>query len=174
MTQSQETEKEAGNATGRRRFLNRLWAILAALACLEFSWLSVHLVRSAGKKKMVQGQEDLVRVGRVEDFVANSVTAIPQGQFYLVCLEDRSFLALSRLCTHLGCATIWDQEAGRFICPCHGSSFDMTGMVLTPPAVKGLSSHPLRIENGVILVNRAISEAAPSSNRDGSSRSVRA
>lgn len=172
MTKHRDVHINGENSTGRRRFLNRLWAVLAALACLEFGWLSIRLVRSAGQKGSAQTREDLVRVGRVEDFMPSTVTPIPQGQFFLVCLEDGSFLALSRLCTHLGCATSWDQEAGRFICPCHGSSFDITGMVLTPPAVKGLSSHPLRIEDGLILVNRAVSEPAPSSGRGGSSRGV--
>jgi len=29
---------------------------------------------------------------------------------------------------------------------------------LTPPAIRGLNSHPLRIENGVIRVNIAVSQ----------------
>ncbi|WP_419175383.1 ubiquinol-cytochrome c reductase iron-sulfur subunit [Desulfosediminicola sp.] len=173
MSKRQGAEAATGEVAGRRKFLNRIWTFLVALACLEFGWLSVRLVRSAGQKRIEAGKADLIRVGRVEDFSPNTVTAIPQGQFYLVCLEGEDFRALSRLCTHLGCATLWDQETERFVCPCHGSSFDITGKVLTPPALKGLSSHPLRIENGEILVNRAISVPAPSAEPAASNGTVR-
>lgn len=58
--------------------------------------------------------------------------------------EDRSikpeFLVVVGICTHLGCspgskftpgpqASLPDNWAGGFLCPCHGSTFDMAGRV---------------------------------------------
>jgi cytochrome b6-f complex iron-sulfur subunit len=168
---TQELQAESAPINGRRRFFNKFWALLGSLACLELGWITFSILRS-GKEKMNVGSEDvIIKAGIIEDFAINSVTAIPQGQFYLSCLEDGSFLALSRTCTHLGCSVPWDVGAHKFICPCHGSSFSITGEVLTSPATRSLNTHPLRIENGVIYVNTGKIEK---SMQDGKSRSVKA
>ena len=161
----QKTETESEPVHGRRRFLNKIWALFGSLACLELGWLSFSLLRSGKNRQETIKKDIIIKAGAVTDFSLNSVTAIPEGQFYLVCLDDGNFLALSRTCTHLGCSLPWNSEAGKFICPCHGSSFSMTGEVLTPPATKSLNSHPLRIENGVVLVNTTRINRAGSDNR---------
>jgi Rieske Fe-S protein len=167
----QESQAESAPINGRRRFFNKLWAVLGSLACLELGWLSFSILRSGKEKKNADNKDVIIKAGTIEDFAINSVTAIPQGQFYLSCLEDGSFLALSRTCTHLGCSVPWDVEAHKFICPCHGSSFATTGEVLTPPATRSLNTHPLRIENGFIYVNTGKVEKTM---QDSKSRSVRA
>jgi len=42
--------------------------------------------------------------------------------------------ALNAECTHLGCVVPWDAFQKKFICPCHGSQYDASGMVLRGPA----------------------------------------
>ena len=125
---------------------------------IEFSWLGLSILSSQKGKRNTEREDVFLSAGEVKDFPPLSVTAIPEGQFYLACLEDGSFLALSRTCTHLGCSVPWDREKSRFICPCHGSTFDIAGEVLTPPATRALDSYPVRIENGMIRVNIARSE----------------
>jgi len=48
--------------------------------------------------------------------------------------------ALNAECTHLGCVVPWDEFQKKFVCPCHGSQYDSTGMVLRGPA-----PHPLAL-----------------------------
>ncbi|MFF3215687.1 Rieske 2Fe-2S domain-containing protein [Streptomyces sp. NPDC002886] len=49
------------------------------------------------------------------------------------------YTALSGLCTHAGC-TVNPPKDGRFLCPCHNSSFDAaTGAVLQGPATQALA-----------------------------------
>lgn len=43
------------------------------------------------------------------------------------------FVALSAVCTHLGCVVAWQEQAGEFLCPCHGGRFSATGQVLGGP-----------------------------------------
>ena len=50
--------------------------------------------------------------------------------------EGGSFIALSLVCTHLGCTVSVTSEG--MVCPCHGSRFDRLGKVLTGPAIKSL------------------------------------
>ena len=167
----QRPQVEPAPDTGRRRFFNKLWALLGSIAFLELSWLSISILRSGKDKHETGAQDAIIKAGNVEDFAINSVTANARGQFYLACLEDGSFLALSRTCTHLGCSVPWDEEAHKFICPCHGSSFSITGEVLTPPATRPLNSHPLRIENATIYVNTGRLEKPL---QDGKPRPVKA
>jgi len=95
----------------------------------------------------------IVVAGPVDRFGPGSVTAFPAGKFYLVRLEQGGFLALHRQCTHLGCSVPWMSEPGRFQCPCHASSFDITGAVLGPPATRPLDTFPVRIENRIVKVD---------------------
>ncbi len=50
----------------------------------------------------------------------------------------RGFSALSLVCTHLGC-TVESKPEG-FVCPCHGSRFDLQGKVTRGPAGNPLNS----------------------------------
>jgi cytochrome b6-f complex iron-sulfur subunit len=167
----QGSQAEQAPVNGRRKFFNTLWVLFGSLACLELGWLSFSIFRSGKNRQRTTTKDVLVKAGNIVDFAINSVTAIPKGQFYLACLEDGSFLALSRTCTHLGCSVPWDTEAHKFICPCHGSSFSISGEVLTPPATRSLNAHPLRIENGFIYVNTGRIEHQV---QDGKPRSVKA
>jgi cytochrome b6-f complex iron-sulfur subunit len=138
----------------RRGFVGRLWLWLGGLAVLEGFWITGAILRPR-LRKMASDDAAVVVAGRVERFEAGSVTAFPAGRFYLSRLSDGGFLALSRRCTHLGCTVPWVGEEGRFVCPCHASSFDLRGEVLSPPAPRALDLHPVRIENGVVKVDTA-------------------
>lgn len=50
--------------------------------------------------------------------------------------NDDGYLALSLVCTHLGCTI--DQKDGTFECPCHGSIYDDEGYVRKGPAKDAL------------------------------------
>lgn len=166
-----QTPPNAKGISPRRKLFRRLWALLGTLALIEFSWLTGSILY--GRKDAVKKdiKEIFITVGETDSFQPNSVTPIPEGQFYLARLEDGSFLALSQTCTHLGCALPWDANEQKFICPCHGSTFDIEGEVLTPPATRGLNSYPLYVENGIIRVNIALSQKHL---QDGKVRSVKA
>lgn len=142
----------------RRSFLGKLWVWLGGLAILEGAWITTAILRPRNPKTTAD-RDEIVVAGPVERFEAGTVTAFPAGKFYLSRMEDGGFLALSRRCTHLGCTVPWVAEEGRFICPCHASSFDIKGEVLSPPAPRALDIHPVRIENGVVKIDTATTVA---------------
>jgi cytochrome b6-f complex iron-sulfur subunit len=137
----------------RRTFLNRAWKMVVALIAAEFAWMGVSFLNSRKAKPLMDKSKQVVTAGPVDRFRPGTVTAISRGPFYLACLTDGSFLALSRTCTHLGCAIPWVEEKKQFICPCHGSRFNLTGEVLTAPAPRALDTYPVRIENGFVKVD---------------------
>jgi cytochrome b6-f complex iron-sulfur subunit len=65
-------------------------------------------------------------------------------------------LALSAVCTHLGCILQLDQAAGRLDCPCHRAAFGLAGQVLyheLPQPLRPLPRIPVRVRDGQVEVH---------------------
>lgn len=143
-----------GDTTSRRSFLQNLWICVGGLAVFEAILIGIDFLRPRRSRSEMSAAA-IVVAGPVSTFEPNTVTAFPQGRFYLARLAGGGFLALSRECTHLGCTVPWDRDVGRFVCPCHASAFDITGDVLNSPAPRALDLHPVRVENGIVKVDTA-------------------
>lgn len=137
----------------RRSFLNRLWCLLGGVALIEFIWVGFSFLRPRKSETRKSNFEAVVDAGLVDDFKRKSVTAFPRGHFYLARLKDGGFLALSRRCTHLGCTVPWNDEKQVFLCPCHASTFDIRGEVLSPPASRAMALYRVVLENNRIKVD---------------------
>lgn len=138
----------------RRSFFGKLWLLVGGLALVESAVVIADFLRPHRSGSRPEDAGILV-AGPVERFERGTVTAFPEGKFYLARLNDGGFLALSRRCTHLGCTVPWDSNSARFVCPCHASTFDITGEVLGPPAPRPLDLYAVRIENGIVKVDTA-------------------
>src|SRR5210317_1143795 len=145
-------EKEKAEPT-RRSFLNILWIVLGGVALAEFVAVAFAFLRPRKLKVRGEDTDSIITAGAVGRFEPNSVTAFVRGKFYLARLEDGGFLALSRTCTHLGCSVPWIEKEMKFACPCHGSTFDITGNVIDSPAPRALDIYPITIENKIIKVD---------------------
>jgi cytochrome b6-f complex iron-sulfur subunit len=85
------------------------------------------------------------------------VQGLKSDPTYLIVSSDGTRLlnyALNAECTHLGCLVPWDSFQAKFVCPCHGSQYDRSGMVMRGPA-----SGPLKLakvgleeESGKVLL----------------------
>jgi cytochrome b6-f complex iron-sulfur subunit len=124
------------------------------VAVVQAVWVVAEFF-SPRRRQATADDASIFVAGPVDRFEPGSVTAFPEGRFYLVRLEDGGFLALNRECTHLGCTVPWDADQKKFVCPCHASSFDMLGDVLSPPAPRPLDVFPVRIENRIVKVDLA-------------------
>lgn len=60
------------------------------------------------------------------------------------------FYAYSKICTHLGCPTsLFEQQTGRLLCPCHQSQFDVVNTYAKPvfgPATRALPQLPITVD----------------------------
>jgi cytochrome b6-f complex iron-sulfur subunit len=131
--------------------LNIVWGAAGAIAVTELGITGLRFL----SPRTVEGQfGGLFNLGSPDQYPPGSVTPVEAGRFYLVRLEDGGLLAIYRRCTHLGCAVPYDQAAGQFVCPCHGSAFTADGEVLNAPAPRPLDLFTLSInQDGEILVD---------------------
>jgi cytochrome b6-f complex iron-sulfur subunit len=135
----------------RRSFLKLLgWASLGTLTAGELTYASFRFMAPRSAEGEFGG---VFLAGAVDAFPPGSVTPFIEGRFFLTRLWDGGFVALYRACTHLGCAVPWDAEKQHFVCPCHGSEFEMDGAVLNAPAPRPLDLFRVHIDNGQITVD---------------------
>ena len=132
----------------RRQFLGIAW--IGSLAVLGAQTL-VTLTRFL-KPVSSGGFGGQVYAGKVDEFPVDSVNRILSGRFYLV-RNETGFLALWQRCTHLGCAVPYDETAGQFHCPCHGSLFNDVGEVSGGPAPRPMDTFPVIIRDGEVWVD---------------------
>ena len=68
----------------------------------------------------------------------------------MVINNNGTYVALSDICTHAGCALAYDKANKQLDCYCHGSVFSITGAVLGGPAPTPLQSYTVT-KNGNTL-----------------------
>lgn len=84
-----------------------------------------------------------------------SAKVVPEGRqvpVYVLATDRRQWVALSPICTHLGCTV--EIEGSRIVCPCHGSTYDREGRVLRGPAERALARYPVTVsDDGVLTID---------------------
>lgn len=92
-----------------------------------------------------------------DNYISVPLSSLPYKGAYLIkdkhtgiIKDDNGIKVFSISCTHLGC--VLNVESDKFICPCHGSIFDLSGNVLKGPALKPLKQLEYKIEKENIIV----------------------
>jgi cytochrome b6-f complex iron-sulfur subunit len=90
----------------------------------------------------------------------------PNGKFYVAKVNNdpgtaqtppstsEKVIAIYQVCTHLGCLIPFIQSENRFICPCHGSTFERNSDYVRGPAGRNLDQFEVQVaDDGTITVN---------------------
>lgn len=97
-------------------------------------------------------------VGPAKQFEPGSVNTqwVNEFQVWIVYLEDEGkLIALSTVCTHLGCTPSWQDADQKFKCPCHGSGFYKNGINFEGPAPRPLERFAISEVDGVVVVDKS-------------------
>jgi len=70
----------------------------------------------------------------------------------IVINTGEAFIALSAVCTHQGCMVGYDHGNSNLPCPCHGSVFSTSGVVLEGPADSPLKKYTVSQEGDVLTI----------------------
>ena len=88
----------------------------------------------------------------LEDMLVGQSRVVPiRGEPVLLIREANQVVALSAVCTHLGCIVKY-KGGGVILCPCHAASFDLNGNVTGGPAPRPLTYYRVRIVGGRIVI----------------------
>lgn len=105
---------------------------------------------------LVPSQGSWRPVAALSQVPAGQVLPVSTGSMQVLVVNDGGRIrALSGVCTHLGCTLQPNPAAGRLDCPCHRTTFSLSGRVLdyqlarSPGDLPGVES---RVRNGQIEV----------------------
>ncbi len=127
----------------RREFLYYIWgasmAVLLAEGAGAIIWFALPRFREGeygGVFKLDPG---------VVPAAGSAPVRYPSGKFWIANTPD-GLLALSMVCTHLGCIFAWVPTNNRFECPCHGSKFHLNGQYIEGPAPRNLDRFAVTVD----------------------------
>jgi cytochrome b6-f complex iron-sulfur subunit len=73
----------------------------------------------------------------------------------LIHFDDGTWVALSAVCTHLGCTLSYQSPSPLIICPCHGGQYDPhTGKNVGGPPPRPLTKFDVQVEPGKVIVTQ--------------------
>jgi len=133
----------------RRAFLKKMAAAFGLTSLFAFIYpairfLSPFSIMKSGEKVKIS-KRDLQKVSSMDITVNNvPVVVINRGALGIV--------ALSRVCTHLGCLVVYSESRKKLICPCHAAEFNVEGNVLAGPAPRPLEPLAVNIEGDSIII----------------------
>ena len=71
---------------------------------------------------------------------------------YILTEDGRDYIALSNVCTHLGCRVRWITDQGQYFCPCHNAAFDKIGQVVSGPPPRPLDRYETKVEDDQLYI----------------------
>jgi len=152
----------AATRTSRRNINIALAVAWGAVAATGLTWGA--MFQDFFGPKVLKEPKKIWRVGRPENFalagmVDESFKRTPAGSegFWIVNLQpaENRLVALSTICTHLGCIPDWKPGELKFKCPCHGSGYYVNGINFEGPTPRPLERFAIsRDADGFIVVDQ--------------------
>jgi menaquinol-cytochrome c reductase iron-sulfur subunit len=71
---------------------------------------------------------------------------------YVLTEDGRNYIAMSNICTHLGCRVRWIADQDGFFCPCHNAVFDKEGQVVSGPPPRPLDRFDVKVEDDQLFL----------------------
>ncbi len=150
----------------RRRFMKAAIAAIGSLIAGAVGLPAVAYVVGPALKKQA---EEWIRLGAISKVELGTPTLFKatverqagwikdQQEIAAFVLTDdgRTFIAMSNICTHLGCRVRWIPEQEKFFSPCHNGVFDKDGDVVSGPPPRPLDRFETKIEDGILFIRKA-------------------
>jgi cytochrome b6-f complex iron-sulfur subunit len=72
----------------------------------------------------------------------------------LILTPGDKYVALSAVCTHLGCTVRYRKDRDLIWCPCHNGWYDLTGRNIAGPPPRPLTRYEVHVKGKEIVVSR--------------------
>ncbi len=133
--------RHAGDMS-RREFLGYAWLASLGFMTLQFGLLVYQFAMPRRDPTELGGPTNL-GPARALPAAGEPPLAFERAKFWWVATSEGA-LALSAVCTHLGCICEWRSDQVKFTCPCHGSQFQRDGACISGPAPRSLDRFVIR------------------------------
>ena len=149
----------------RRRFMSVAVAAISGFIGAAVGLPGIaYIIGPALKKKA----EDWVSLGAISKVEPGSptlfkttierqtgwITDQEEVSAYVLTEDGQNYVAMSNICTHLGCRVRWLAEQERFFCPCHNGVFGKDGSVISGPPPRPLDRFETTVRDGVLFIRR--------------------
>jgi cytochrome b6-f complex iron-sulfur subunit len=95
----------------------------------------------------------LAKVKKLEKAGGSMILKVKGQKILFIRETEETIRALDPLCTHKGCALVYNKKAKRLDCPCHQSAFNLEGGVVKGPASKPLKAYDAKLDGDRILLS---------------------
>lgn len=155
----------AGFSSDRRSFMGALFAVGGILVggslsvpLIRFTLFPL-LRRTTELKNSPVGvlsdfsslTEPILRTVRIEQ-VDGWRKVVSEKAVYVTKDAKGQVCVLTSICPHLGCTVPWNKEKSKFVCPCHGGTFEADGSRVSGPSLRGMDTLESSIQDGQLLV----------------------
>lgn len=135
--------------TNRREFLKKGLSLLGLTTLAAFVYSLYRFFSPppevTGSKQLILSKRE-IPAGEAKEIVFNDTPGI------IINRPEQGYIALSRVCTHLGCLVDYQKDRKRMLCPCHGGTYDLSGRVTSGPPPRPLQVFPLNVEGDSIII----------------------
>jgi Rieske Fe-S protein len=90
-------------------------------------------------------------LGNIGGFVVGTPMGF-SGPIILIRSDATTVIALDATCTHMDCPVAFSQANDDLECPCHGSTYDLNGMVTMGPAKRALKKYATTFDGVNVVV----------------------
>ncbi len=132
-------------------FLSRRQFILTGLGAVGAAWAGT-LVQSVLFPSGTGAEATPVEIALADVPVGATKQITYAGAPALVMRSQDGILALSLVCTHMGCLVQWQAGNRQFYCPCHDGKYDEFGNVAGGPPPLPLERLPVKTMGDRIVV----------------------
>jgi Rieske Fe-S protein len=155
---------EEKDQLGRRNFLAiAIGAIGAVIGVVIAIPAVAYVIGPALKRKTSENWVRLGPTSKVELGTPSLFKTIVERQtgwilteeeisVYVLTENGRDYIALSNICTHLGCRVRWITDQGQYFCPCHNAAFDKIGQVVSGPPPRPLDRYETKVEDDQLYI----------------------
>lgn len=139
------------NQVTRRGLLDYVIGICGTISGAAFVVPALVYLWPLTKSGPIKQREEVGEAGSWQVWEARKVAV--GGKPTIVIRTDKGFVALSAVCTHLGCLVEYDAAKRGIHCPCHAAAFDLDGKVTGGPPPKPLPVYSVSEVQGKVYVS---------------------
>lgn len=145
-------ENQNNHKVPRRAFLDKMLqgSVLAGVAGMAYP-VTRYLIPPAE----AEGQQKEVEAGTTDQVTAGKAVKFEfHGKPAILINSKAGYVALSAVCTHLGCIVDWNEAKAQIMCPCHNAVFDYNGNIVSGPPPLPLEQMEVNVRDKKIMVRK--------------------